>query len=110
MLETSEPHPSSSPEPSEVEWQLDAEDLDTIERWLEGGVHAGLTVRAAGPKQIVDHYIHTTALRLYAAGYATRLRGANGKAEVTMKSVASDGDADSGLRRRLELNDPLRYA
>ena len=52
----------------------------------------------------------TSDLRLHDAGFAARLRGANGEAEATLKSVVSDGDPESGLRRRLELNEPLRYA
>lgn len=98
-------------ETSEVEWQLDADDLDAIERWLAvPEAHAGLRVRPSGRKLIVDHYVDTPDLRLYQAGFAARLRGANGKAEATLKSIASEGDPESGLRRRVELNEPIRYA
>jgi len=111
MLETPE-HPVAAPvEAAEVEWQLDADDLDAIERWLASGeAHAGLDRRSSGRKLIVDHYVDTADLRLYEAGFAARLRGANGQAEATLKSVASGGDPESGLRRRLELNEPVRYA
>lgn len=111
MLETPDPTAHALTEAAEVEWQLDAADLNAVARWLESAEpQAGLVSRMAGRKLIVDHYVDTADLRLYAAGFAARLRGANGKAEATLKSVVSDGDADSGLRRRLELNEPVRYA
>ncbi len=111
MLETPDQPVTTPADAAEVEWQLDATDLDAVARWLESAEpHAGLTSRLAGRKLIVDHYVDTADLRLYAAGFAARLRGANGKAEATLKSVVSEGDADSGLRRRLELNEPIRYA
>lgn len=111
MPQPPDPTLGATPDTSEVEWQLDADDLDAIERWLAApGPRAGLTSRSAGRKQIVDHYVDTSDLRLHAAGYAVRLRGANGKSEVTLKSIVSEGDADAGLRRRLELNEPIRYA
>lgn len=111
MLETPDQPATTPADAAEVEWQLDATDLDAVARWLESAEpHAGLTSRLAGRKLIVDHYVDTADLRLYAAGFAARLRGANGKAEATLKSVVSEGDADSGLRRRLELNEPIRYA
>lgn len=111
MLETPDQPATTPAEAAEVEWQLDATDLDAVARWLESAEpREGLTSRLAGRKLIVDHYVDTADLRLYAAGFAARLRGANGKAEATLKSVVSDGDADTGLRRRLELNEPIRYA
>lgn len=111
MLETPDQPAQTAADTSEVEWQLDADDLDAIERWLESAEpHAGLVARPAAHKRIVDHYVDTADLRLYAAGFAARLRGANGKSEATLKSIVSNGDAESGLRRRLELNEPVRYA
>ena len=101
----------ANPGPSEVEWQLDAEDLDGIERWLAvPRPRAGLRARSTGRKLIVDHYVDTPDLRLHNAGFAARLRGANGKAEATLKSIVSGGDPETGLRRRLELNEPIRHA
>ncbi|MDA0353194.1 MAG: CHAD domain-containing protein [Chloroflexi bacterium] len=111
MLETAAQLTAATADTSEVEWQLDASDLDAVERWLSSSEpHAGLTARPTGRKLIVDHYVDTSDLRLYAAGFAARLRGANGKSEATLKSIVSDGDPDAGLRRRLELNEPIRYA
>lgn len=111
MLETPDQTGNPPAEVSEVEWQLDATDLDVVARWLESAEpQAGLTSRLAGRKLIVDHYVDTADMRLYAAGFAARLRGANGKSEATLKSVVSSGEGDSGLRRRLELNEPIRYA
>lgn len=99
------------PEATEVEWQFDVPDLDVIERWLKTAVpHGGLSPVPSGQREIIDSYIDSEDLRLRAAGLVARLRTDGGRAEVTLKSLASDGDAGTGLRRRLELNQPLSYA
>jgi CHAD domain-containing protein len=111
MLDVTDSPHAAAVDHSEVEWQLDADDLDVVDRWLRLPIdHAGLEARSTGRKLVVDHYIDTDDLRLYAAGYAARLRTARGKAEATLKSIVSGGDPESGLRRRLELNEPVRYA
>ena len=98
-------------EPSEVEWQFDLSDLGVIERWLHTAVpHGGLTPGSPDQRVIVDSYVDSNDLRLHAAGLVARLRTDAGQAEVTLKSLASDGDPDTGLRRRFELSQPLSYA
>ena len=102
---------SPTPEPSEVEWQFDVADLDVIERWLRTAVpHGGLCLESADQRAIVDSYVDSDDLRLHAAGLVARMRTDRGQAELTLKSLASDGDPGTGLRRRFELNQPLSYA
>ncbi len=101
----------AAPEPTEVEWQFDVSDLNVIERWLRIAVpHGGLTAEPSDERAIVDSYVDSDDLRLHAAGLVARLRTDHGQAEVTLKSLASDGDSDTGLRRRLEVSQPLSYA
>lgn len=96
---------------SEVEWQFDVPDLDLIERWLEASVpHGGLVPEPSGRREVIDSYVDSADLQLHAAGLVARLRTSDGQAEVTVKSLAAEGEPGTGLRRRLELSQPLSYA
>lgn len=96
---------------SEVEWQFDVPDLDLIGRWLDTSVpHGGLVPEPSGRREVIDSYVDSADLQLHSAGLVARLRTADGQAEVTVKSLASDGAPGTGLRRRLELSQPLSYA
>ena len=95
----------------EVEWQLDAPDLDAVERWLEalGGRAPGdLEIDPAPTWLIEDLYLDTDDGRLRRAGYALRVRRTRGEGapslEATLKSLGSGGAAPA---RREELTEPL---
>lgn len=111
----------ASTEPTEVEWQFDADDLGLVERWLatldgrslDGATVDGrsldgspsLSVRAESRRRLVDRYVDTDDWRLRRAGLVLRTRQ-NGKGvEATMKDVRPA--SDSGLRQRMELTEPL---
>jgi triphosphatase len=97
----------------EIEWQYDAEELGPVEEWIgerggdPGG--SGLTVAKGPTKELADTYYDTEDWGLYRAGYALRVRqGTSGKRlEATMKALTSAG-ADSNLRRRREISEPLK--
>ena len=101
-----------SPSEVEVEWQLDALDLRPVERWLatRTGPAAkiesfpGLAVLPGAPKRLVDVYVDTQDWRLGRAGYVLRVRRRAGRVETTLKDLAT---ATKGLRRRLEVTQPL---
>ncbi len=96
----------------EVEWQLDALDLRPVERWLalRTGPSAhldaipGLTIVPGAAKRLVDVYVDTEDWRIGRAGYVLRLRRRVGRVETTLKDLAT---ATKGLRRRLEVTQPL---
>ena len=95
----------------EVEWQFDALDVRPVSRWLEGDAWGREPVVAAGEtREIYDGYFDTGDWRIYRAGYALRLRRADGKrAEATMKRLAS-ANGKTGLKRRREISEPLDAA
>ncbi len=98
----------------ETEWQLDAVDLRPVMRWLaesDGWLDAApLRVTTAGSVSLVDLYVDTDDQRLHRAGYALRLRRAGRRlTEATLKSLESPQGSD-GLRRRLEISEPLELA
>jgi triphosphatase len=89
----------------EIEWQLEASDLDTVENWLEEHPSAsGLDVVPGATKELTDTYYDTEDWRLYRAGYALRLRKDGESAETTIKALAS---AEVDLRRRREISELL---
>ena len=95
----------------EVEWQLDALDLRPVERWLAlrtapGALEAipGLSIVPAPAKRLVDAYVDTEDWRMGRAGYVLRVRRRAGRVETTLKDLSS---ATQGLRRRLEVTQPL---
>ncbi len=96
----------------EVEWQLDALDLRPVERWiaLRTGPSAiaqslpGLEIVPAAPRRLVDVYVDTEDWRMGRAGYVLRVRRRSGRVEATLKDLST---ATKGLRRRLEVTQPL---
>jgi triphosphatase len=97
----------------EVEWQLDALDLRPVERWLAIRTSSpliaeatipGLGILQGAPKRLVDVYIDTEDWRIGRAGYVLRVRRRAGRVEATLKDLSG---ASQGLRRRLEVTQPL---
>jgi len=95
----------------EVEWQLDALDLRPVERWLasrmapgEIAVIPGLSIVATPAKRLADAYVDTDDWRMGRAGYVLRVRRRSGRVEATLKDLST---ATKGLRRRLEVTQPL---
>src|SRR5690242_19889435 len=91
---------------SEIEWQLDAQDLSVVQRWIErtAGADAasGVSITPAKTINHVDTYLDTEDRRLDRAGYSVRLRKERGRPiEATLKSL--DGARPDALRIRREL-------
>ena len=112
---------SRSPNDVEVEWQLDALDLRPAERWF-GALStprvgseftlsdpdealSAVTAIAKPAERLVDTYFDTADWRMGRSGHVLRVRHRAGRAEVTLKSLAK---STAGLRRRLEVTEPLR--
>lgn len=97
--------------PTEVEWQLDAQDLRLVARWLETASAAGdgdrpVIVTPGQARNHVDTYLDTDDRRLDRAGYSVRVRRSRRlPAEATLKSL--DGARQDGLQVRLELAESL---
>jgi triphosphatase len=107
---------------TEVEWQFDALDLRPVERWLAAvptapepapSFSSSLTVQTApaalsadplAARRLVDAYLDTADWRIGRSGYVLRVRRRAGGAEVTLKDTSP---ATDGLRRRLEVTEPL---
>ncbi len=89
----------------EVEWQFDAPDLPRIARWLET-VHVDPRLDVGPPEEAAlrDVYLDTEDARLHRAGYALRVRRANGHGEATLKALVA---AANGLARRREISEPI---
>ena len=89
-------------------------DLRPVERWLAAiaagaGTSvppslAGLEISPAMAKRLVDVYFDTDDWRIGRAGYVLRVRRRGRRAEATLKDLSPPED---GLRRRLELTEPL---
>ncbi|HTZ09046.1 MAG TPA: CHAD domain-containing protein [Acidimicrobiales bacterium] len=102
--------------PTEIEWQLDALDLRPVERWLaafperapavdpDRGTTPAVTVEPRPAERLVDTYLDTSDWRMGRSGFVVRVRHRGGQAEVTIKDRA---EAKAGLRRRLEVTEPL---
>jgi triphosphatase len=90
----------------EIEWQFDADDLESVEIWLEqlNSGSSGLVVAPESPLEITDAYYDTDDWRFYRAGYALRVRNTDGEVEATMKSLTP---AEGSLRMRREISEPL---
>jgi CHAD domain-containing protein len=90
---------------AEIEWQLDAQDLSVVRRWLEHVATGGAGDVSITPRPTVSHvdtYVDTEDRRLDRAGYSVRLcRSRRGPAEATLKSL--DGSRSDALRIRREL-------
>jgi triphosphatase len=95
---------------SEVEWQLDAQDLRPVARWLEharrNGVD-GVSIGRGDTTSHLDTYADTDDRRLDRAGYSVRVRRARrgSAAEATLKAVGQFR-ADA-LRVRRELSEQV---
>jgi inorganic triphosphatase YgiF len=93
----------ASSEPVEIEWQLDAPDLERVVQWLEGAPPSRITVRSASTNDHVDTYLDTEDRRLGAAGYSVRIRrGDDGSAETTLKTLDRAEENEPRIRRELE--------
>jgi CHAD domain-containing protein len=89
----------------EIEWQLEAVDLELVENWLEEHPSAaGLAVVRGRASELADVYYDTEDWRFFRAGYALRVRRDGESAEATMKARVP---AEGGLRRRREISEPL---
>jgi CHAD domain-containing protein len=93
----------------ETEWQLDAQDLRLVLRWLEsfnGDGAVGVTIASGPTINQVDTYVDTEDRRLDRAGFTVRVRRSRrGPPEATLKSLTEvQPDAP---RVRLELAEHL---
>jgi len=101
----------------EVEWQLDALDLRPVERWLAtfpkvvpgttAGTSAVVSVMVRPVKRTVDVYLDTADWRIGRSGFVLRVRHDADQGEVTLKDTTP---AVAGLRRRVEVSEPLPAA
>jgi triphosphatase len=94
---------------SEIEWQLDAQDLSVVQRWIEKSTAEGASGVSITPAQTINHvdtYLDTEDRRLDRAGYSVRLRKDRRRpVEATLKSL--DGARPDALRIRLELTEEV---
>lgn len=63
-----------------------------------------VSVEPKAPKRLIDSYVDTEDWRVGRSGYVLRIRRRAGGSEVTLKDTAP---AKAGLRRRLEVTEPL---
>lgn len=108
-------HAQGSMEPTpedgtEIEWQLEAQDLRPVLRWIENVAadegDEGITVTPGPTVNHVDTYLDTEDRRLDRAGYSVRLRRSRRlQPEATLKSL--DGIRPDALRIRLELTEQV---
>jgi CHAD domain-containing protein len=93
----------------EVEWQFDAPDADSVERWLgDEESLGGLTIGGAKTLLLTDHYYDTGDWRLWKAGYALRIRSRGKSSEATLKALPGAGAY--GARERREISEELSFA
>ena len=108
------PERGGDPANIEVEWQLDALDLRPVERWLAAfprvvrgrteGSTAIVTAVARPVKRTVDTYLDTEDWHIGRSGFVLRIRHLADQGEVTLKDTTP---AVAGLRRRIEVSEPL---
>ncbi len=90
----------------EVEWRLEATDLDFAESWLKKrSPTSNLAAIPDTMKALLDAYYGTENWRSYRAGNSQRARGEGESAGATMKVLTS---AESALRQRREIFEPLK--
>jgi CHAD domain-containing protein len=90
----------------EIEWQFDAPDEDSVERWLgDKESLGGLTIGDAKTLLLTDHYYDTGDWRLWKSGYALRIRSRGKSSEATLKALAGGGG--DGIRERREISEEL---
>jgi triphosphatase len=96
----------SATDHQEIEWQFDADELESVEGWLDqhNSGSSGLLIAPESTVEITDTYYDTDDWRFYRAGYALRVRNTDGAVEATMKSLTP---AEGSLRRRREVSEPL---
>ncbi|HEX8757957.1 MAG TPA: CHAD domain-containing protein [Steroidobacteraceae bacterium] len=95
----------SGAEAREVEWQLTAEDLGLVRRWLEQhSLLDELSIQPLPPQQLHDTYLDTEDWRVLRAGFALRLREKAGRAEATLKGLSSARD---DVADRREITEPV---
>jgi CHAD domain-containing protein len=92
---------------TEIEWQLDAQDLRVVARWLQtDDGDRPVTVTQGQTRTHVDTYLDTDDRRLDRAGYSVRVRRSRRlPPEATLKSL--NGAGPDGLQVRLELEEVL---
>jgi triphosphatase len=89
----------------EIEWQLEADELGLVEKWLEEHTSgAGVAIVPEAARELRDLYYDTDDWRLYRAGYKLRIRRNGQSAQATMKALVPPED---GLRRRREISEPI---
>jgi inorganic triphosphatase YgiF len=90
----------------EVEWQLEATDLDLAESWLKKrSPTSDLAAIPDSTRDLLDAYHGTEDWRSYHAVYSQRARRDGESAGATMKVLTP---AESGLRQRRESSEPLK--
>src|SRR5215208_5150816 len=96
----------SAADHQEIEWQFDADELESVEGWLDqhNSGSSGLLIAPESTVELTDTYYDTEDWRFYRAGYALRVRNTDGAVEATMKSLKP---ADGSLRRLREISEPL---
>ena len=89
----------------EIEWQFGVDDFDAAERALRTcAVALDLTLTPSGTRLLLDQYLDTTDWAFHQAGFALRVRDADGAREATLKAF---GEQSDGPSRRREINEPL---
>ena len=89
----------------EREWQLAADDLGPVRRWL--AAHRALDplrIDPLAPQRLRDTYLDTADWRVFRSGFALRLRQEGARAEATLKSLRS---ARADLADRREITETL---
>lgn len=87
----------------EIEAKFSFLDEAAFNAWLERERLGPYTLGAARLARVLDRYLDTAAYDCLAAGYACRVRIADGHVIVTLKSLADAVPGDDGVRRRDEL-------
>jgi len=95
----------------ELEWQLDAQDLRPVLRWIEAASANGaapVEIGAGRTATHVDTYLDTRDRSLDRAGYSLRIRRAGRRAPVaTVKSLDRGAADPTGPLVRLELEEAV---
>ena len=90
----------------EVEWQLEATDLDVAESWLKKrSPTSDLAAKPDPTKELLDAYSGTEDWRSCRAGYSQRARRDGESAGATTKVLTP---AEGALRQRRETFEPLK--
>jgi CHAD domain-containing protein len=94
---------------AEIEWQLEAQDLRLVLRWIESTAAEdadGVTISDGPTLNHVDTYLDTEDRRLDRAGYSMRVRRSRRlPPEATLKAL--NGAGEDALRIRRELAEEL---